>query len=728
MSMFGELGRRNVIRVAITYVIATWVVIQVADLVLENIGAPDWVIQAMMLVMALGFPVVLIFSWAYEVTPEGIKRESEIDRSQSITSVTGRKLNNAITVLLVLALAYFVWESRIADEPGTGDAAVASDSAAVDAPAAKASRLSIAVLPFVNRSNREEDEFFTTGIHDDLLTTIAKIGSMKVISRTSVMEYKNTTKKIPQIARELGVANILEGGIQRAGNQVRINVQLIDAVTDEHLWAEIYDRELTAENIFAIQSEISKAIAEALQATLSPDEQRRIDTAPTDNLDAYDAYLRGRLLMATREAAKLEESIDQYHRAVEIDPQFALAWVGLADALNLLQVYGTLSLADSLPEREAAIDKALAINPDLGEAYASLGSLHSDQKHPEEAKRAYRKAIELSPNYATGYHWLSNHLRRDTLRAEESLVFAKQAVDIDPRSLIIGANLASSYFRLGEYAAAEREAKRVLQIDAGFAQIHALRSGLYWETGEFGQAIDEALTVVELDPGRPGGHIDLSLGYWGLGAENAAFSAYGSMRERFPDHDLTHITALWLAVVKGSETEIREAIEPLLNSDDYYISFEVAHAYLVLGEYEMARDSFLNPNSGHDYMNPELWPQFVREYDVQACKFAWSLIQAGDEDRGQALLLEALHHFDDLLPRVVLHVDSYSPDICYLAAGDAEKALASIEQQFEHGHFGNWTFDHTLPLYDLIWEHPRYVAVRENIEIKLAEQRAIAGL
>jgi len=378
--------------------------------------------------------------------------------------VTGRKLNNAITILLVLALAYFVWESRIADEPPPIDTVAASESTVVDAPAAKISKLSIAVLPFDNRSNREEDEFFSAGIHDDLLTTIAKIGSMKVISRTSVMEYKNTTKKIPQIARELGVANILEGGIQRAGNQVRINVQLIDATTDQHLWAEIYDRELTAENIFAIQSEISKAVAEALQATLSPDEQRRIDTAPTDNLDAYDAYLRGRLLMATREAAKLEESIDQYHRAVEIDPQFALAWVGLADALDLLQVYGTLSNADSLPEREAAIDKALAINPDLGEAYASMGSLHRDRNRPEDAERAYRKAIDLSPNYATGYHWLSVDLGRDTLRAEESLILAKQAADIDPRSLIIGANLAGNYLDLGEYAAAEREAKRVLQI------------------------------------------------------------------------------------------------------------------------------------------------------------------------------------------------------------------------------------------------------------------------
>ena len=172
--------------------------------------------------------------------------------------------------------------------------------------------MSIAVLPFDNRSALEEDEFFVDGIHDDLLSTIAKIGSLKVISRTSVMEYKGTNKKIPMIAKELGVANILEGGIQRSGNQVRINVQLIDAVTDEHLWAEIFDRELTAENLFAIQSEISQEIANALKTVLSLEEITRINTRPTDNLQAYDAYLRGRQLMATRKVDKLQRAVEEF--------------------------------------------------------------------------------------------------------------------------------------------------------------------------------------------------------------------------------------------------------------------------------------------------------------------------------------------------------------------------------------------------------------------------------
>ena len=253
-------------------------------------------------------------------------------------------------------------------------------------------------------------------MHDDLLTTLAKIGSMKVISRTSVMEYRDTTKKIPDIARELGVANILEGGVQRAGNQVRINVQLIDAATDEHLWAEIYDRELTAENLFAIQSEISKAIADALHATLSPEEVDRIDAVPTQSLDALDHYLRGRKYMATRNVVDLERATQEFLKAVEIDPDFALAWVGVADSHALLSGYKAVPLGTFDNIRDEAINKALEIDPQLGEAYASLGSLLVHRGDYAGAEAAYDKAIEFTPNYSTAYHWHSDLLIGDPAR------------------------------------------------------------------------------------------------------------------------------------------------------------------------------------------------------------------------------------------------------------------------------------------------------------------------
>jgi len=236
MSFIDELKRRNVFRVGIAYIVVAWLIAQVADLVLNNIEAPHWLMQAILLLLGLGLPLALFFAWAFELTPEGLKKEKDVDRNQSITQRTGRKLDRLIIAVLVLALGYFAYDKFVRTPAGETPTRVArAQSASVPAAAAEphSGEKSIAVLPFANRSNREEDEFFTEGIHDDLLTHLAKIGSLKVISRTSVMRYKNSEKSIPEIAAELKVGTVLEGGIQRSGDQVRINVQLIDAKTDE---------------------------------------------------------------------------------------------------------------------------------------------------------------------------------------------------------------------------------------------------------------------------------------------------------------------------------------------------------------------------------------------------------------------------------------------------------------------------------------------------------------
>jgi len=239
--LFEELKRRNVLRVAIAYIVAAWLLLQVADVVLNNIEAPDWVFQAILLLVGLGFPFALIFAWAFELTPEGLKREHEVDRSESITHITGRKLDFAIIAVLAIAVVYFVSEKLFWADDFVNESQV--DTSITAPEIAK----SIAVLPFANRSNRDEDLFFTDGIHDDLLTQLAKIKDLKVISRTSVMQYRNTVKRLPQIAKELGVATVLEGGVQRAGQRIRINAQLIDVATDRHIWAETFDREMTTD-------------------------------------------------------------------------------------------------------------------------------------------------------------------------------------------------------------------------------------------------------------------------------------------------------------------------------------------------------------------------------------------------------------------------------------------------------------------------------------------------
>ncbi len=266
MSFFEELKRRNLFKVGIAYLVGAWLLIQISDILLENMGAPAWILQAIMVVLVIGLFITLFLAWAYELTPEGIKREHEVDRSQSITPQTGKKLNNVILVLMAATIAYLLFDKFSSEGTAPGPEAsdqVVENSKRLDTmpgvePKPAIDEKSIAVLPFTNRSKLEEDEFFVAGIHDDLLSKLARIGSLKVISRTSMMRIKDTEKSIPEIARELGVATIMEGAVQRSGNQVHINVQLIDAETDEHLWAEIFDREMTTENLFAIQSEISE--------------------------------------------------------------------------------------------------------------------------------------------------------------------------------------------------------------------------------------------------------------------------------------------------------------------------------------------------------------------------------------------------------------------------------------------------------------------------------------
>ena len=277
--LFLELKRRNVFRVAIAYIVASWLLVQAADLVLDVIGAADWVLRSVVVLLALGFLPAVIISWVFEMTPEGVKKESEIDRGQSITHHTAKKLDMVTIGLLVAAIALvaidrYLPESSIPEDGAISEVAALPDTSPSDSVTEQATvyaEKTIAVLPFANRSNQDDDLFFTDGIHDDLLTQLAKIHDLKVISRTSVMEYRDTTKNLREIGSELEVNTILEGGIQKVGNRVRINAQLIEVETDRHLWAESYDRELTAENIFDIQSEIAREIVRAVAIELTPD-------------------------------------------------------------------------------------------------------------------------------------------------------------------------------------------------------------------------------------------------------------------------------------------------------------------------------------------------------------------------------------------------------------------------------------------------------------------------
>ena len=489
MSLIDELKRRNVFRVGVAYVIGAWVIAQVADLVLENIEAPDWVMQAIMLVLAIGLPLALILAWAFELTPEGVKRDSAVDPGESATHHTGRKLDFAIIGLLALAVIFMFVDNYVLEaEPEQAEVATERVSGGVRGKR----EASIAVLPFTNRSPNPDDIYFTDGVHDDLLTQLAKIDAFSVISRTSVMEYRDTAKNLKEIARELGVANVMEGAVQRAGNRVRINVQLIDAGSDEHLWAEVYDRELTTENLFDIQSEIARAIAVALETTLTNSELAVIADVPTKNVAAYELYLEARRIYFVEDKISTDASLELYEEALRLDPEFKLAWIGLASVhLNNYWTYGG-KLTDRQSARDA-IDQAKALDPNFPELYLAegeywyLGHLDYDQAIPN-----LKKAIDQMPGNAEAHMGLGWALRRNG-QWENAVNSMRESLRLDPRVAYNWTELSFTLVALErhEEALAAVETARKLDPDSYFSK-YTLATELVRGTGD----IDRALTLM----------------------------------------------------------------------------------------------------------------------------------------------------------------------------------------------------------------------------------------
>ncbi|MCZ6826171.1 MAG: tetratricopeptide repeat protein [Gammaproteobacteria bacterium] len=442
-----ELKRRNVVRVAFVYSIVAWLLLQIVDIVVPLLELPGWVGKFFLLLIAVGFPLALIFAWAFEITPEGLKLEKHVDRSQSVTAETGRKLDFMIIAVLLFAVALFALDKFVWVDEQVPESVMLAENPAEAKPV---SRRSVAVLPFASRSANEDDAFFVDGMHDDVLTHLARIGSLKVISRTSVMEYRDTTKNMRTIGEELGVATILEGGVQRAGDRVRINMQLIDAVTDEHLWADSYDRQLTTANIFAIQSEIASAIAAALHAALSPAEQQALASIPTENLQAYDFFQRARSIQRNSGRKGLATKLQLYEQAVLLDPDFALAHAMLASAYLDRYWFFERDKAD-LGLARTAIDKAFELNPGMPEAHIALSDYyyHGFLDY-NRALEQLDIAIPMVPGNEEAYAIRSFILRRRG-DIEDSIPDLQRSIDLDPRNALWPSELGSTYGQLGQW-------------------------------------------------------------------------------------------------------------------------------------------------------------------------------------------------------------------------------------------------------------------------------------
>jgi TolB-like protein len=575
MGFFTELKRRNVIRVGVAYVVGAWLLAQVADLVLDVIGAPEVVLRSLVALLALGLAPALIFAWVFEMTPEGVKRESEIDRGQSITAQTGKKLN-WVTILMLIAAVAFVAVDRylhgrspeaapatLAEAPAEviGAAQSASDPAAPPADAT-----SIAVLPFANRSNQDDDLFFTDGIHDDLLTQLAKIHELTVISRTSVMEYRDTRKNLREIGAELNVGTILEGGIQRVGDRVRINAQLIDVATDKHLWAETFDRELTAENIFDIQSEIARKIVRAIAVELSPEEERQLSEVPTTNLVAYESYLRARDLFYGANYARSRETaaLPWLEKAIALDPDYSDAYALLADIHGQTYWRGIDTSEAFLAKYRGTIDRALELNPDSP------------------------RALRASANY---YYRVENDYRK-------SLALIQQALEGAPGDVDLRGDLALNQRRLGLWQDSIASFRKALSLDPANRFYQALLVETMVAVNDWQGILDSSLPLEDAAPDDLDIQLDRAF---------AQFNLTGDLRpiervfERMAPTDSTNYIILsarvhWLqrdpdaaiAVLNNSIWSEGEPSQVFQNNRDY----ELANAYRLKGDMETARMHF----------------------------------------------------------------------------------------------------------------------------------------
>ena len=417
-SFLRELKRRNVYKVGAMYAVGGWLLVQVATQVLPLFEVSALAQRLIVLAVVAGFPIALVLSWVYEVTPEGIARTALVAPEQSITSRTGQRLNIVIIAVLVLAVAFLLVQHYVLPHRATATAGPINEK-------------SVAVLPFENLSDEKSNAYFAEGIQDEILTRLAKIGALKVISRTSTQHYASNPGNLPEIARQLGVANILEGSVQKAGDAVHINVQLIRAATDDHLWAEVYNRKL--DDIFGVEGEVAGAIAEALNAKLSGAEQAAVAKRPTENLAAYEAYLRARALQTKGyDFATTRKVAAAYAEAVRLDPQFALAWaerVRVEGYLYFNNVDTDTITAESL---KLATDTALRLQPKLSEAMLAKGSyLYRVQRDFAGAQKAFEEALQASPNDRDTLQILGLVERRQG-HWDQALAHLRQALDLDP--------------------------------------------------------------------------------------------------------------------------------------------------------------------------------------------------------------------------------------------------------------------------------------------------------
>jgi adenylate cyclase len=477
-NFFAELKRRNVYKVAVAYAVVGWLVMQVASTVVPALHLPDSVTTAVVVLVLLGFPIALVIAWAFEMTPEGMKRTEDVSPDAKIPQWSARKFAALIVTVAVLAAGLLCYQIIRSKAPARAASAAVGEK-------------SIAVLPFVDMSQTKDQEYFCDGISEEILDALAKVEGLRVVARTSSFAFKGKNADVSEIAQKLSVRNVLEGSLRRDGNRVRISAQLIDTRDGFHLWSETYERQL--QDVFAMQDEITRAIVNALKIKLAV----ALPLHNRPNPEAYDAYLRGRYFLNRRQMTK---AIDYFQQALAKDPNDALAYAGLSESyMSLVVPFPQVAPREAMPQAKEAALHALRIDNLLGEAHASLAyvTFFYDWDWPA-AERELKRAIELNPNDVDAHHWYSHYLMAQG-RIEESLTESKRALELSPFDVLMNLHLAWHYFYARQYDQAFDQIQKTMEMDKNFVgPWHGL---ILEQQRKYAQAIAAFEEVIRLSPG-----------------------------------------------------------------------------------------------------------------------------------------------------------------------------------------------------------------------------------
>jgi TolB-like protein/Flp pilus assembly protein TadD len=713
MSLFSELKRRNVFRVAIAYVIAAWLVLQVSEFVLEAIGAPDWVLKSLLFLAVLGLPFVLLFSWAYELTPEGIKKEQDVDRSGSITQHTGRKLNQ-ITIAMVIALIAVVVIDRAYFAPSTPQP-VAQSASQTEERAEK----SIAVLAFEDLSADGDQEYFADGLSEELLNVLARIPELQVAGRTSSFAFKGQNRDLREIGEILNVAHILEGSVRKAGNTIRVTAQLINAETGFHLYSDTFDRSLT--DIFAVQDEIAAAITSALRTELvGATAQETVETS----IEVYDLYLVARQKIYTRDIDEMREASRLLDQALAIDADYApaLAQKALVTVLMSDSVgsYGDIPADEAYADARLTVDRALAIDPKLAEAHAVSGLImggEMDRSNAEEIE-VLEYALSLNPNLDNTRNWLSTAYG-EAGRRDESRALLESVVERDPMYGPAFANLIQSYLATRDFDLANALVGRVERIVGETDDVNQSWGMIAVAQGDTARAIRHLRKSYELNPRATVNQL------WYAFALEAIGEFEAMIEVGVPVQAVSGLDQL------GRHDEAQAVLDTISlgtsgNDENNAIISAFAEHYVATGQYD---DAIRYVEENFESLDAML-QQFERADGSNSrylAPLAYAYLQEG-RDAEFKILTDALAESE--ARREVARNTSYgsiinSIDLAALTGTD-EEVLVQIQRLIDSNGVGVNIFD--TPLYDRMADNAEFQKLNAILVKRANDERAKLGL